>query len=215
MVCDLAVAITKAELPNERLQALLGQHLDQITQLVANYLQRRHPRLQVKVAAAGCLEVGDGLTLRIDQTGAVTLEGQRTSRTAQYLEDVSQEVTTFVALVADQLFAQEVERSLRAITPLLGKQTADVENAGKPQRAVIYAVRVNGLKVRVFVLPGARLQVFVDDGNFEQAKTATQKLLQAVQAQGVEISRTSEIEQHRSGSEHVHIRQTQQRGGQR
>ncbi|GHO51405.1 hypothetical protein [Ktedonospora formicarum] len=214
MTCNLAVAITKAALIDERLKALLDQHLDQVTLLLARYLQRRHPQLAIdsNQARIGKLTLGEGLVVELAQ-GTVSITGVSTSRTAQYMEDLSQEASTFLTLVADQLFTQEVEGVLRQVGRLTAKQTSDVEDAGGAQRATIYSLQIANLKVRVFVLPQGKLQIFVDTGTFNQAKTATLVILRDLQAQGLEVQLTSEVEQHRDDVDHVHVRQAHQRGG--
>jgi hypothetical protein len=213
MVCNLAIAITKAVLTDERLKALIDEHLDQVTGIMAKYLHRRHPQLMVDPGAkTGQLAVGEGLTLTIQQ-GDVRISGPRSSHTAQYIEDLSQETSTFLQLLADQLFTQEVERTLKATATITGKQASDVENAGKTQRATVYSIQIQNLKARVFVLPEARVQIFIDTGTFSQAKAATLQLLQAIQTQGLELKMMGEVEQHRKDVDHVHVRQVHQRGG--
>ena len=64
-------------------------------------------------------------------------------------------------------------------------------------------------EVRVFVLPGGKLQVFVDGNgvSFEDAQTATLQVLGQLRAQGLDVQQTSEIEQHRdAGVSHVHVK---------
>jgi hypothetical protein len=213
MACNLAVSIMKAALSDERLKRLIDEHLDQVTGIVSKYLHRRHPLLDIASGlGTGQLIVGEGLKLTIAQ-GQVELSGVRTSRTAQYMEDLSQETSAFLKLVADQLFTQEVERTLKNGATILGKQTKDVENAGTVQRATVYSIQIKGLQARVFVLPNARLQVFIDTGTFEQAKTATLQLLQAVQAEALNLQMVGEIEQHRDDIDHVHVRKSVPRGG--
>lgn len=60
-------------------------------------------------------------------------------------------------------------------------------------------------QIRVFVLPGGKIQIMGDDGSFAEAKQATEQLLQQLQAKGIPVTLTSEIEQHRAGVEHVHV----------
>ncbi len=71
------------------------------------------------------------------------------------------------------------------------------------------------MQLRVFVLhadpgrgiEGGKIQIFVDDGTFAEAKAATLALIQAAQAQGIPVELVGEIEQHRpDGPQHVHIR---------
>lgn len=66
-------------------------------------------------------------------------------------------------------------------------------------------------EIRVFVLPGGKLQVFVDGNgvSFEDAQTATLQVLGQLCAQGLDVQQTSEIEQHRdAGVHHVHVKGT-------
>jgi hypothetical protein len=60
-------------------------------------------------------------------------------------------------------------------------------------------------QLRVFVLPGGKIQIMGDDGSFEEAKQATELLLQQLQTAGIPVTLTSEIEQHRVGVSHVHV----------
>jgi hypothetical protein len=210
MVCNLAVAITKAACSDERLKALIDEHLDEVQCLMAAYLHRQHPRLVVKPGPSGTGEiaVGDGLTLTIAQ-GNVTLTGARASRTAPFMEALCQEASALLRLTADQFFAQEVEYALKQAALITAKQTKEVENAGAVQRATMYCIQMSGLKARVFVLPNARVQIFVDTGTFAQAKMATVHLFRELQAQGLPLTMQGDVEQHRQDVDHVHVRQVQ------
>lgn len=211
MACNLAIAITKAVLTDERLTTLLNDHMEQVQHIMEVYLQRQHPDIRV---TSGSPETGrvylDTATLFLEG-GKVTVTESRGVQ--QLAQRVNEEASAFLPLVADQLFTQEVERTLKRVAHLTGKQTSDVEDAGAVKRATVYSLDLNGLKARVFVLPGARMQVFIDSGTFSQAKAATEQLLQAVKAQGLGLQQTSEVEQHRSDVDHVHVRQAVPRGG--
>ena len=64
-------------------------------------------------------------------------------------------------------------------------------------------------EVRVIVLPGGKLQVFVDgEGvSFEDARVATLRVLAQLKAKGMDVQQTSEVEQHRdAGVSHVHVK---------
>lgn len=61
------------------------------------------------------------------------------------------------------------------------------------------------MKVRIIVLPGGKLQIFVDEGTFEEAAQATRAILADLSAQGVPIQSVGDIEQHRDGVSHVHV----------
>ena len=67
------------------------------------------------------------------------------------------------------------------------------------------------MQVRVFRLPSedgkVRLQIFVDDGTFEEAQQATKLILAKLQAEGIRFDDIGEIESHRTGGDHVHVHQ--------
>jgi hypothetical protein len=63
------------------------------------------------------------------------------------------------------------------------------------------------MKARVFVLPGGKIQIFVDEGTFEEAQALTKLIIGRLQAAGLPIEQTSEIEMHRDGVEHVHVQE--------
>lgn len=65
------------------------------------------------------------------------------------------------------------------------------------------------MDVRVFILPGGKLQVFVDgDGvTFEQARAATEQVIGQLQAQGIPAEMIGDVEMHKDGVHHVHVRQ--------
>ena len=165
MPCNLAVAITKAVLTNERLIALLDEHCDQVQQLLVSYLRRQHPDVPV---FAGRPDTGlvflDTASLLLKE-GKVTVTDVRGER--PLARQVSEEASAFLSLVADQLFTQDVERVLKRVARLMGKQISDVEDAGAVKRATVYALEIYSLKARVFVLPGARMQIFIDSGTFD------------------------------------------------
>ncbi|GAC1477035.1 MAG: hypothetical protein NVS2B12_31150 [Ktedonobacteraceae bacterium] len=63
------------------------------------------------------------------------------------------------------------------------------------------------MKIRVFALPGGNVQVFVDEGTFEEAKVATNLILAQLRAQGMPVELVGQIEQHKDDVTHVHIQQ--------
>jgi hypothetical protein len=69
------------------------------------------------------------------------------------------------------------------------------------------------MEIKVYVLPGGKLQIMVDgDGvSFEDAQRATLAVLDQLRAQGLAVDQTSAIEQHREGGiDHVHLTQHQE-----
>ncbi len=63
------------------------------------------------------------------------------------------------------------------------------------------------MKLRVFVLPEGKIQIFVDEGTEEEARLVTKAVLVQLQASGIPFADIGEIELHRQGSDHVHITQ--------
>ena len=61
------------------------------------------------------------------------------------------------------------------------------------------------MKMRVFALPGGKIQIFVDEGSFEEARTATQTLLAQLKAKGLPVELAGQIEQHKDDVSHVHV----------
>ncbi len=63
------------------------------------------------------------------------------------------------------------------------------------------------MKIRMFALPGGTVQVFVDEGTFEEARAATNAILAQLQAQGLPVELVGQIEQHKDDVTHVHVQQ--------
>lgn len=61
------------------------------------------------------------------------------------------------------------------------------------------------MKMRVIALPGGTIQVFVDEGSFEEAQVATRTLLEQLKATGLPVEMNGKIEQHRDDVTHVHV----------
>ena len=69
------------------------------------------------------------------------------------------------------------------------------------------------MEIKVYVLSGGRLQIFVDGVgiSYDQAAAATMQILDLLRAQGIAVDQTSAIEQHKDvGVEHLHIHQHQE-----
>jgi hypothetical protein len=61
------------------------------------------------------------------------------------------------------------------------------------------------MKIRVFVMPGGTVQVFVDEGTFEEARAATNAIFAHLKAQGLPVELVGQIEQHKDDVTHVHV----------
>jgi hypothetical protein len=207
MVCNLAVAITKAAVTDERLQALVDSQHDQVMLALARFLERRHPHLSVSPPAhlTGTIRVNACSVSLV--RGQVKVAGQRGSE--DLMDVLSRQATEFLAAASDRLFAQAVGRALARCATITGMQTSTVDNQGTAQQATVYTLRLGTLQARVFVLPGGRVQIFIDTGSFPEARAATERLLDTMEAESVGLQMTGEIEQHRDGADHVHVQQQQ------
>jgi hypothetical protein len=61
------------------------------------------------------------------------------------------------------------------------------------------------MQMRVIVLENGTIQIFGDEGPFDEARQATERVLALLAAQGVPVEQVGEIEQHRPDVEHVHL----------
>ena len=62
------------------------------------------------------------------------------------------------------------------------------------------------MNIKVFVLPGGTVQIFVDGQvSFEQAQRVTEAVIAQLQASGIPFTTVGAVEQHRDGVSHVHI----------
>jgi hypothetical protein len=61
------------------------------------------------------------------------------------------------------------------------------------------------MKARLFRLPEGQIQIFVDEGSFEEAQAFTSTLIAQLQAQDIPVELVGKIEQHRDDVTHVHV----------
>ena len=61
------------------------------------------------------------------------------------------------------------------------------------------------MKMTVIVLAGGKIEIRGDEGSFEEARAATEQLLQRLSARGIPVVLEGQIEQHRDGVSHVHV----------
>ncbi len=62
-------------------------------------------------------------------------------------------------------------------------------------------------RTRIILLPGGKIQVFVDEGTDEEAKAISEGVVATLKAAGIPLESIGEVEFHRTGSDHVHIEQ--------
>ena len=60
-------------------------------------------------------------------------------------------------------------------------------------------------RTRIILLPGGKLQVFVDEGTDLEARQISEGVLATLQAAGIPLESIGEVEFHRTGAEHVHV----------
>lgn len=197
MSCYLAVSITKAAVTEEELVKLLSKNHKDAMQVLLAYFKNQYPDLFVELRGDRLYVGNSVLCLSNGQVTETNNEGE-----SPYIA----EATELVAMIANKLFTDEIERVLRLQAndvQALGKQ---VNNAGEVVDAMQFSLTLAGVKMRVFVLPRGQVQIFVDSGSYNQAKAATLLLLENLEVEDVQVTRTSEIEQHiPGGMDHVHV----------
>jgi len=60
-------------------------------------------------------------------------------------------------------------------------------------------------KVDVFVLPGGKIQVFINDATDEEAVAISKKVMEKLKISGLNFDSTQEPEFHKDGGDHVHV----------
>jgi MFS superfamily sulfate permease-like transporter len=63
------------------------------------------------------------------------------------------------------------------------------------------------MQIRVVALSDGTIQIFGDEGPFEAARQATERLLALLAEQGVPVELVGAVEQHRADVEHVHLQE--------
>jgi len=197
MPCYLAVSITKAAVTEEALVKLLSANHKDVMQVLLRYFQEKYPNLFVRLRNG---------RLFIEDSELSLSDGQLTERAAVGETPYVMEAMELVQMLANKLFTDEVERVLRQTAEEIQVWGKQVNNGGEIVDATEFSVALNGLKMRVYVLPGGQVQILVDSGSFNQAEAATLLLLENLEAEDVSVVRTSEIEQHIPGGlDHVHV----------
>jgi len=63
------------------------------------------------------------------------------------------------------------------------------------------------MQMTVIALPDGTIQILGDEGPFEAASQATERVLALLAEQGVPVELVGEIERHRADVEHVHLQE--------
>lgn len=201
MVCDLAVSITRAAVTDQHLKELLNKHPKEVEKALVAYFKHQYSELVVNSYIDE-----DGVHVDVGNAELTIENGDVTEDSSRDVKSLLNEAREVVKGLATRLFTDEVEQALRKRSTVTGKFNKRLTQGGKTFRATEFNVVKGEIKLRVYALAEGNLQVFVDNGSFEQAKATTLALLEQFQAEGVEVKRTSEVESHRTGGmEHVHV----------
>ncbi len=146
MPCNLAVTITKAAVNAEQLQALLS--LDVINQTVMAYLKvaeayQKDAELYMRsflyrTTNSMLIYLGN-YTITIKQGGLVTVEGLRGEEAEN--ERLRDTIATFLAQVADKLFAAKVQQSLVKLGRVKSKD-ATVRDEGTTVNVTMFSLEI-------------------------------------------------------------------------
>lgn len=198
MPCNLAVSITKGVISQEFLLKILKENPRIVGETFKAYFSNKYPNKRVSYSTYYKGEV----QMHVGGERFSILEGKIYVEKSgeQYLAESEQ----LLQIIADNFFNQHLETLLPKLGTLTKKDIASVRDVETTVTATVFHLTCNGLPVRIFSLPGSKLQVFVDGGAFEQARITTLALFNALQTQGLPVSPTSEVESHRN-SEHVHV----------
>jgi hypothetical protein len=62
------------------------------------------------------------------------------------------------------------------------------------------------MKARIVILPTGQISIFVEEGNFEDAKLSLNRFLAELEAQGIDLESIGEVEQHRHDDQHLEVK---------
>jgi len=143
MPCNLAVSITKAAVSQEHLRKLLSDNPSLVAQVVLNYLVQHqtvghlHPSIAGQTSFAVTFSLGNWfLTIR---DGQVSIDAVRPGERRE-ADALCQEVSEVLALLADELFLQQVQQLLG--DTITGIQQVEVESSGQRMAATVFTVNL-------------------------------------------------------------------------
>lgn len=201
MTCNLAKSIAKASVTEQALIDLLNKNVAAVAENFKMRLQQVYADREITAYASRgkvTIEVDDIFLSVVN--GRVVVNGQRGDMEA--MRDVLQNADTILKNIADDLFRIEMTRLLKPKKT----STVKVQNGQSTEKATILHLEVGPINLRVFLLSGGNIQVFVDNGTFEQAERITRSLLTTLSAQGLEVKLgPGGVEQHKPDVPHVHV----------
>ena len=145
MPCNLAVTITKALVLPEQLQQLLIPEI--VTRVITAYIEQHRE----EYGSFGPLRTTtrDGIVTcyigRLDYRIMIA-NGQVSVNFPPYkqtqAEKLSEELSQLLSRAADQLFASQVQQSLKAKFGRVRTNTATVDNQGTPQQVTVFSLEI-------------------------------------------------------------------------
>lgn len=200
MACNLAVAITAAVVENEELKKLLKEHPEQLATLMKTYLTSKYPEERV-IATVG---FGNRVDVRVGYRDFTLRDGVAIDDDGEG-DSIFEEVKKGLALAADRMLAEKIASAMKTQARYVDVTT----KAKKREKAYQVAAKVRGVDMRVLVMAGGQLEIFADNGSFDQAKASTAVVIEGLQASGVPAKQISAVEQHRAGGlAHAHVNVT-------
>lgn len=205
MPCNLAVSITKAVVTQEYLRRLLTPEV--LTTVLEAFLAAAYDsyRFSIRSTPIGVTCTLGEVTFAIVQGTISVRAGARTPLAERLLP----ELELLVRRTSDTLLLQRIHDALGMIGSIT-YQTVLIDDGGVASQARVLTTHVydgdGAVDVRIVVLLGGRLQIFVDgDVSFETARSATLQVVARLQVQGIPAVVMGAIEQHKDGVSHAHM----------
>jgi len=138
MTCNLAVSIAKAGISNEQLLALLTPAT--IEPVLLAYLRQQYPQEQCR----SYTYTPDQLQILLGDCAITIIQGQIEVTSYSTSQDrancLAKEIEGVLAALADALFQQQIQETLRTLGIEPQVETVTVENEGKMQRAAVFTL---------------------------------------------------------------------------
>ena len=138
MTCNLAVSIAKAGISNEQLLALLTPAT--IEPVLLAYLRQQYPQEQSR----SYTYASDRLDILLGDCTITIIRGQievtSYSTSQNHASRLAKEIEGVLTALADALFQQQIQETLRTLGIEPQVETVTVENEGKMQQAAVFTL---------------------------------------------------------------------------
>ena len=203
MVCG-AIAVVKAVVEEQYLKDLLDKKKEQVMEMLRAWLKaRKVPNSYVRESP---YNKGIGVVLGVSEftivDGKVTWDGYSDGEFIKGLEEIVPNIT-------NALFADEIGRILATKSRIKKRETVTVDDNGARAEATIFYLSIGAYNMRVFALPGGRLEIMTDNGLFADAKRLSEALLASLSLEGTTLSQVGRTETHAESKGHVHVSNAQ------